>query len=164
VGRKAKSESESNNGSENSNAESYVSHGKSSGNGNGSKLSAEDIEKFRELLLAKRHELFGDMNGMQEEALSRSRTDAAGDLSSMPIHMADIGSDNYEQEFTLDLIDNEKEMVKEIDEALNRIDKGTFGVCEATGKPIGKNRLKLQPWAKYCMDYLRDQESKQKQR
>jgi len=123
-----------------------------------SKLTLDDIEKFRNMLLLKRHQLLGDVDNMTEDALRKSRTDAAGDLSCMPIHMADIGSDNYEQEFTLGLIENEQNLLKEIDEALDRIDKGTYGVCMATGKPIGKNRLKLKPWAKYSIDYVRQSE------
>ncbi len=122
------------------------------------KLTPEDIEKFREMLLAKRQQLVGDVDNMTEDTLRKSRSDAAGDLSCMPIHMADIGSDNYEQEFTLGLIQNEQNLLKEIDEALERIAKGTFGICMATGKAIGKARLKLKPWAKYSIDYVRQTE------
>jgi RNA polymerase-binding protein DksA len=117
-------------------------------------LNAKDLEQFRELLLEKRAQLAGDVNTMQHEALSRNRQDAAGDLSTMPIHMADIGSDNYEQEFTLGLIEGERALLREIDEALQRIEQGTYGVCLATGQPIGKARLKAQPWAKYCYEYM----------
>jgi len=130
-------------------------------NGSDSRLSQEDIERFREILLSKRQQLIGDVDHMKDEALHESRKDAAGDLSSMPIHMADIGSDNFEQEFTLDLIQNEQTLLKEIDEALQRIDKGTYGICIATGKPIGKARLKLKPWAKYSIEYVRRMEKGQ---
>lgn len=98
------------------------------------------------------------MDTMQAEALSKNRQDAAGDLSSMPIHMADLGSDNYEQEFTLGLIQGERVILREIDEALERIQEGKYGLCLATGKPIGKSRLKAQPWARYCYDYMLSQE------
>jgi RNA polymerase-binding transcription factor DksA len=89
-----------------------------------SKLTPADIDKFKMSLLAKRQQLVGDVDNMAEDALKKSRTDAAGDLSCMPIHMADIGSDYYEQEFTLGLIQNEQNLLKEIDEALQRIEKG----------------------------------------
>jgi DnaK suppressor protein len=129
---------------------------------NSGKITPEEMEKFRELLLRKRQELVGDVDNMKDDALKKSRSDAAGDLSAMPIHMADIGSDNYEQEFTLELIENEQGLLKEIDEALDRIGNGTFGVCIGTGKPIGKARLKLKPWAKYSIEYVRQLETKEK--
>ena len=86
---------------------------------------------------------------MESEALRKSRLDAAGDLSSMPIHMADIGTDNFEQEFTLGLMDSERKMLAEINEAIGRIDNGTYGICEGTGKSIPKVRLRAKPWARY---------------
>jgi RNA polymerase-binding protein DksA len=124
----------------------------------GRPLSSQDLAQFRDLLLAKRAELIGDVSTMQDEALNRSRQDAAGDLSNMPIHMADLGTDNYEQEFTLGLIEGERALLREIDEALARIANGTYGVCQATGKPIGKARLRARPWAKYCYEYVLAQE------
>lgn len=123
------------------------------------KLSPKDIAQFRELLLEKRAELAGDVMTLQNEALNKNRQDAAGDLSSMPIHMADLGSDNYEKEFTLGLIEGEREILRQIDAALSRIKDGTYGICEATGRPISKARLKARPWAKYCYEYVLAQES-----
>ncbi len=116
-------------------------------------LTPEEIEEFRELLVMKRAQILGDMTTLQNEALNKNRRDASGDLSSMPIHMADLGSDNYELEFTLGLIEGERSTLREIEEALERIKKGTYGVCEATGKPIGKARLRARPWARYCYEY-----------
>ena len=81
--------------------------------------------------------------------------DATGDLSSMPIHMADLGTDNYEQEFALGLMDSERKLLREIDNALVRLEKKTYGICEGTGKPISKARLEAQPWARYCVKYAR---------
>jgi RNA polymerase-binding transcription factor DksA len=75
----------------------------------------------------------------------------------MPIHMADAGSDNYEIENTLGLMDSERKLVKEIDEALDRIENGTYAICQGNGKPIPKARLEAIPWAKYwakyCVEY-----------
>ena len=73
----------------------------------------------------------------------------------MPIHMADIGTDNYEQEFALGLMDSERKLLREIDAALGRIEKKTYGTCQGTGKPIAKARLEARPWAKHCVDYAR---------
>lgn len=118
-------------------------------------LTSADIERFRQMLLEKRRELVGDVNEMHDEALKKSRLDAAGDLSSMPIHMADIGSDNFEQEFAIGLMDSERKLLGEIDEALGRIQNGSYGICEVMGKPIPRARLEAKPWAKYCVEYAR---------
>ena len=107
------------------------------------------------MLIEKRRALVGDMNGIQAEALGANRRQGAGDLSNMPTHPADIGTDNYEQEFSLGLLESERALLAEIDEALARIEDGTFGVCLGTGKPIAKARLKARPWAKYGIEYAR---------
>jgi RNA polymerase-binding protein DksA len=122
-------------------------------------LTPEEIEEFREILSTKRRQILGDMGSLTNEALNKNRRDAAGDLSSMPIHMADLGSDNYEMEFTLGLIESERGVLREIDEALERIKNGTYGICLGTGKPIGKARLRAKPWAKYCYEYTLAQET-----
>jgi len=116
-------------------------------------LSCEDIEQFKQRLFQKRVEIIGDVKEMHDEALKKSRLDASGDLSSMPIHMADIGTDNYEQEFALGLMDGERKLLKEIDDSLVRIEAGTYGICEGTGELIATARLEAQPWARYCVEY-----------
>ena len=118
-----------------------------------SRLTAAELAYFRELLVEKLKEIIGDVNHIELGALKTSRQDSAGDLSSMPIHMADIGSDNYEQEFSLGLMDSERKIVREIHEALKRIQDGTYGVCEGTGEPIPKIRLKGIPWTRYCLKF-----------
>ncbi|HEG42869.1 MAG TPA: hypothetical protein ENH94_02360 [Phycisphaerales bacterium] len=111
------------------------------------------MAKFQQLLLLKRAEILGDVEFFEEEALKKSRLEAAGDLSSMPIHMADMGTDNFEQEFSLGLMENERKMVNEITAALWRIEEGVYGICEGTNKPISKPRLTANPWARYCIEY-----------
>ena len=120
-----------------------------------SRLSIASIEHFKQLLLEKRREILKNVNEIEDEALNKSRLDATGDLSSMPIHMADLGTDNFEQEFALGLMDSERKLLHEIDDALQRIDEGTYGICEGTGKSIRKARLEAQPWARYCVEYAR---------
>ena len=120
-----------------------------------SPLNKSELEKFRSLLLIKRAELLGDVDSMSNEAL---RLNDSANLSHMPIHMADVGSDNYEQELTLGLVESERRMVAEIDEALDRIAEGKFGICVETGKPITKARLEAKPWAKYCIEVAREME------
>ena len=112
-------------------------------------LTQAEIGKFRDLLLAKRNEILGNVISMEDEALHRQKSD----LSNMPIHMADIGTDNYETEYTLGLVDSERKLMREIDEALDRIENGTYGICEGSEKSIPKARLEAIPWAKYCVEY-----------
>lgn len=113
------------------------------------------MKYFRQLLIEKRSEILRNVSEIQDEALKKSRLDASGDLSSMPIHMADLGTDNYEQEFALGLMDSERKLLREIDEALERIEQGTYGTCVGTGKKISKARLEAQPWARHCVEYAR---------
>lgn len=115
------------------------------------------MAEFRRILLDKRQELLQDVTNLEDEA-KRSGNESGPAASSMPIHMADIGSDTWEQEFTLNLIEKEREIVREIDGALERIGTKTFGICLATGKPIAKARLRVKPWAKYCIEYARKHE------
>lgn len=115
------------------------------------KLTQKDLQKFRGLLLAKRNELLGNVNSMESEALRRE----SSDLSKLPIHMADQGTDNYDQEFTLGLMDSERKLLHEIDEALSRIEDGSYGICLGNGKPIPKPRLQAIPWARYSVEYAR---------
>lgn len=124
-------------------------------------LTSRDLEHFRQILLEKRRQLLGDVGGLQDEALSK---DASGDLSNMPLHMADVGTDNYEQEFTLGLIQGERQLLREIEEALQRIEQKTYGICAATGQAIGKARLNATPWTKYCYEYMLAQERRQGRR
>jgi RNA polymerase-binding protein DksA len=118
-------------------------------------LKAADRESFKQSLIQKRREIFQNVFEIEGETLKKSRLDASGDLSSMPIHMADIGTDNYEQEFALGLMDSERKILHEIDDALQRIENGTYGICEGTGEPISKARLRAKPWARYCVQYAR---------
>ncbi|HSW00984.1 MAG TPA: TraR/DksA C4-type zinc finger protein [Sedimentisphaerales bacterium] len=120
-----------------------------------SPLSAKEIAAFKTLLLQRRREIHRNVHEIEGETLRKSRLDASGDLSSMPIHMADLGTDNFQQEFSLGLMDSERQIITEIDDALHRIEAGTYGICEGTGKPIAKARLDAQPWARYSVEYAR---------
>ena len=110
------------------------------------------MDFYRELLLAKRRELVGDMSSMEREAL---RSTQGTNLSNLPLHMADMGTDNYEQEFTLGLVEKDRQLLREINSALAKIQNGNYGICEGTGKPIGKPRLEAQPWARFSIEHAR---------
>ncbi len=118
-------------------------------------FTKSELEEYRKLLIDKRRSIMGDMGGIEGEALRTNRQESSGDLSNMPTHPADIGTDNYEQEFSLELLESERTLLTEVNEALDRIAKGTYGICLGTGVPIGKARLKARPWAKYSIEYAR---------
>ncbi len=121
-------------------------------------MRTKDMEVFRKRLLDQKKLLIGDVNHMKDETLSKSRMDASGDLSAMPLHMADIGSENYDQEFTLGLLEAEEQEVREIDEALKRVDEKTYGKCEGCAKQITKSRLKAIPYSRLCIKCKQEEE------
>lgn len=112
-----------------------------------------EMEQFRELLLRKRSRLSGDLNLMHGEALRATDDDVSTD------HMADYGSDRYEQDFTLGLIENEEEIVRHIDEALDRIESGEYGICVQCGNEIGVPRLQAIPHVRFCIECQRSSEA-----
>lgn len=114
-----------------------------------------EAESYKQDLIALRDRLDGDVSHLADEALRTNQKDASGNLSSMPIHMADIGTDNFEQEFTLSLLGKEEEALSEIAAALDRLKDGSFGICEECKKEIPKPRLKVLPYARYCVECAR---------
>ena len=114
-------------------------------------MKKADVKIYKERLLALRARLRGDVNQMADAALNKSRTEANGDLSSMPIHMADMGTDNFEQEFTLSLMESDAGILDKIESALERIEDGAYGSCEECGARIPKTRLNAIPYATMCV-------------
>lgn len=115
-----------------------------------SPLSKKEMTHYKELLLRKRAEIMGDVESMEDEAL------LSGDrMSHTPNHMAEQGSDVYGQTLSLDIAASQRKLVVEIEEALHRIEEGTYGVCIVMGTPIGKARLDAKPWAKLCIEAAR---------
>lgn len=120
-------------------------------------LTASDRKQFKTLLLLRKRILLGDVTNLEAEGL-RQTQGAGGELSSMPIHLADLGSDAFEQELTLGRMESESDELQEIAESLERIEDGTFGLCESCRKPIPKVRLKAIPYAKLCVACKREEE------
>ncbi|MCU0959279.1 MAG: TraR/DksA family transcriptional regulator [Pirellulaceae bacterium] len=110
-----------------------------------------DLQPYKEQLLRMRARLRGDVTAMADATLKRTRTESSGDLSSMPIHMADIGSDNFEQEFTISLMQNDEGVLDQIEGALERIEAGTYGACVECAARIPKTRLNALPFTPYCI-------------
>jgi DnaK suppressor protein len=96
---------------------------------------------------------------MTDEALGRDLGGGTGNLSNLPLHMADLGTDNYDQEFTLGLIENEQGTLEQVNEALDRMELGTFGHCVECDEPIAKARLEVIPYARHCIQCARTLEA-----
>jgi len=114
---------------------------------NRDRLTPAEIKNFEAMLLAKRNEILGNVITMESEALRRDRSD----LSNMPVNMAELGTDNYEIENILGLMDSERKILVEIEDALIRIQDGIYGICEVGNEQIPKERLIAIPWARYCV-------------
>jgi len=121
-------------------------------------MKKSEMNAYKEILTALRARLQGDVTQLADEALNRNRQDASGDLSTMPIHMADIGSDNFEQDFTLTLLESEEQTLAKIETALVRIAEGTYGTCETCGESISKPRLHAIPYALRCISCAQKEE------
>src|SRR6516162_5215981 len=109
-------------------------------------MTKTELDVYRASLLALRDRHNGDVSHLADEALRRTGGGAAGNLSNMPIHMADLGTDNFEQEFTLSLLQNEEQLLEEIAAALERMRLGKFGLCEECQSAIPKARLQAVPY------------------
>ena len=110
-------------------------------------LTAKELRVYRDRLMKYRASLLIDLGTIESEALN-----ANANLSSMPIHMADVGSDAYDQDLKLGMAASERQRIRDIEDALIRIRKKTYGVCQLTGTPIPVLRLRAKPWAKYTKE------------
>lgn len=116
-------------------------------------LKKKDLDQFKELLIALDARLRGDVQTLSSGALG------TGSDSRTPTHMAELGTETYEQDFSLRVMEGDQEVLQEVRAALQRIADGTYGVCEgceAAGRPpskrwIPKTRLKVIPHARYCV-------------
>jgi DnaK suppressor protein len=100
--------------------------------------------KFYENLIELRERLLHQMDGLAKES--------AEELAGYSLHMADSGTDNFDRDFALSLLSSDQDAIYEIEEALKRIEKSTYGVCELTGKTIPKARLEAIPWTRFTVE------------
>ena len=113
-------------------------------------MKKTDMKVYKERLLGLRARLRGDVSSMTDAALRKSGSESP-DSSSMPIHMAELGSDNYEQEFTLSLLATEEDTLAMIEAAMQRIEDGSYGKCLECGGTIPKTRLNAIPHTTMCV-------------
>jgi RNA polymerase-binding transcription factor DksA len=114
-------------------------------------LKKTEVREFKQMLVSLRARLRGDVSAMADSALRKTRSEASGDLSSMPIHMADVGTDAFEQEFTLSLMEHDGSALTQIEAALERIEDGVYGVCVECETRIPKTRLQVLPHTPHCV-------------
>lgn len=100
--------------------------------------------KFYQTLLDLRERLISQMHGLAKES--------AEQMASYSLHMADSGTDNFDRDFALSLLSSDQDAIYEIEEALRRIERNTYGVCELTGKSIPKARLEAIPWTRFTVE------------
>lgn len=115
------------------------------------KLSAAERKALRKALQELRDRVVDEISFLAGDNLNRSQRESSGDLSSYSIHMADHGTDNFDREFALNLVSSEQDVLYEIDDALRRLDEGSYGVCEACEQPIEGARLEALPFARMCV-------------
>ena len=114
------------------------------------KMKKAEVKPFKELLLELRARLRGDVSTMANAALSKSGSSGSG-AGAVSNHMADLGSDTYEQDNTILLMNNEGETLTQIEGALVRIEEGVYGSCAECSCKIPKTRLKAIPYTPYCV-------------
>jgi DnaK suppressor protein len=113
--------------------------------------SKTDLKKIREGLLKKKAQILEELMSMRGNSLNRSIKDASGDLSSYTFHMADMATDLYDREFSLEIAEGERERLFVLDDAIKRVDEGVYGKCDECGCLISKQRMKVIPQAQYCI-------------
>ena len=122
-------------------------------------MKREVQEKFHQHLLEMAARLKSDEAGVSNDALRQASGDHSGNLSNVPMHLADLGTDTFEQEMSASLLTNARQLQSEVAAALDRFEQGKFGQCEQCGQDIGEGRLQAVPYTRYCVDCAQNAES-----
>jgi DnaK suppressor protein len=115
------------------------------------KLNKKELTEYKKVITKRKNEILDAIERISEDTLKKSQKDASGDISGYTFHMADVATDNYDREFSLGLASNDRQSLYELDDALKRIEEGTFGVCEECKTVLTKARLKALPYARLCL-------------
>lgn len=124
------------------------------------KMPKAELKFYQALLLKERDKVGGGLSHIAETTLNKSQRDASGDLSGYAFHMADQASDDYERDFSLGRATDEQKILYTIDEAIKRIEDGSYGSCLQCGKAIPKKRLKALPYTELCIECQKTREDK----
>ena len=115
------------------------------------KLTKKQLDYFKEKLLSEKQKVLEGMDELQQSNLKQSISDSAGEISRYSYHLGDVASLSYGREFSMGLAERQQKYLEQIDEALQRIDEGSYGVCKVTGELIPVERLEEVPVAKYSV-------------
>jgi RNA polymerase-binding protein DksA len=121
-------------------------------------LTDDELKHFREALRAKRRELLGNVEDLTTEMDQEHGRNAQAEQSAAPSHPADRSSDTHDRDISLAHTQRERDLLFEVDEALKRIENGTYGRCLEGEKVIPKPRLEAKPWARFCLEHAREHE------
>jgi DnaK suppressor protein len=116
------------------------------------KLNKKELTEYKKIITKRKNEIMDAIERISEDTLKKSQKDASGDISGYTFHMADVATDNYDREFSLGLASNDRQSLYELDDALKRIEEGSFGVCEECKTVLTKARLKALPYARLCLN------------
>ena len=125
------------------------------------KLAKKELAEFKKLILKRKEEINDEIKHISDDTLKKSQKDASGDISGYTYHMADVATDNYDREFSLGLASSDRHSLYELEDALKKIEDGTFGICEDCKSLITRVRLKAVPQARLC---VKCQEKREKNR
>jgi len=123
-------------------------------------VNKKDAKEFKKKLIELRGRVTDEMQQLGGGSLKQSQRDASGDLSAYTFHMADVASDSFDRELSWDRASVEQKVLYHIDDALKKIEDGSYGTCEGCGKKINKQRLKAIPYAKLCRQCKEQHEQK----
>jgi RNA polymerase-binding protein DksA len=115
-------------------------------------VDKKEKQQYKKRLIDLREELSHEIRQVGGDNIKQSQREASGDLSAYTLHMADVASDSYDRELTWDRASAGQQVLFYIDEALKKIDEGTYGLCDDCGKRITKERLKAIPYVRLCRD------------
>lgn len=125
------------------------------------KLPRKELLRFEKRLLEEKTQVLRQ-RGYTGSMLSQSELDSGAETNNNPYDSAEQGYDTYQREFASHMTSGQTKSIIEIDEALRRVERKTYGVCESCGKPIAKARLDMVPQTRYCMKCIREMEEKYK--
>ena len=123
-------------------------------------MNKRERNRLKKQLEELRASLSQGLQQLSENNLNRSQRDSSGDLSGYSYHMADVGTDNFGREMELNIASSENERIRMIEEALERIEEGTYGNCVSCDGKINVERLKAIPYARLCIECARESEKK----
>ena len=109
-------------------------------------------KKLKQRLEKERESLVSEISRLEKDCLYKTQREASGDLSGYSFHMADVGTDNFTRDLNLELATVEQRILYEVEKALERLEEGSFGVCQQCKEKINRQRLDAIPYARMCMN------------